>query len=49
MPQLSTFQRVAVEEPAVVNQVLFAAVGALVDLQTTRPLKAELTRRVERN
>ena len=46
---LSSFEQLAADEPAVANQVLFSAVGALANLQTTRAVKAELKRRVERN
>ncbi len=43
------FEQPAADEPAVAKQVLFSAVGALANLQTTRAVKAELKRRVERN
>ncbi len=46
---LPAFEQLAADEPAVANQVLFSAVGALANLQTTRAVKAELKRRAERN
>jgi len=44
---LSAFEQLATDEPAVANQVLFSAVGALANLQTTRAAKSELKRRAE--
>ncbi len=46
---LSAFEELAADDPAVVNQVLFSAVGALANLQATRVANAKLKRRVERN
>ena len=46
---LSAFEQLAADEPAVANQVLFSAVGALANLQATRAANAKLKRRVERN
>jgi len=46
---LSAFKQLAADEPAVANQVLFSAVGALASLQTTLAVNTELKRRAERN
>ena len=47
--EVPTFERLIASEPAVANQVLFSAVGALVNLQALRAVKAELARRAAGN
>jgi len=46
---LSAFEQLAADDPAVANQVLFSAVGALANLQATLAVNTELKRRAERN
>jgi len=43
------FEQLTGDDPTAAHQVLFSAVGALANLQTTRAVKEELKRRVERN
>lgn len=47
--EVPTFERLIAEEPAVANQVLFSAVGALANLQALRTVKKELSKRAAVN
>ena len=43
------FERLKADEPAAANQLMFAAVAALANLQTAKAIKEELKRRAEGN
>ena len=47
--EVPAFERLIAEEPAVANQLLFSAVGALANLQALRTVKEELAKRAAGN
>lgn len=47
--ELERFERLIAEDRGLANQVLFASVGALVNLQASRAAQEDLKRRTEAN